>query len=229
VVSIERAGNVPAIRPALSDDERTAWLDTVPCNKPAELTRWYRLHDGLGANCVDTPLPGYRLLPVAEIADTSRGYSGSFPPHHPDVSAAGKNNPGTVSNLFLIQFVPIGERTNGSTLCGCAARTAPWLRNGMEPRPRRCQRPHLGLDRRNVRTRQHQLGRRRDMQWLDTGRPTRTPRMGARTIGPATSLRACLAGQTWSSARNPVRAWHRQERTCRRRGRAVHDADQQTK
>jgi hypothetical protein len=112
--------NAPAtfadIRPALSDGERTQWLDTVPCNKPAEFLRWYRLQDGVDPASIGTPLPGFRILSVAEIAGTIRDYWETFPPHHPDVAAAGHNAAGTVPHLFLIEFVPIGQSADGSTL-----------------------------------------------------------------------------------------------------------------
>jgi cell wall assembly regulator SMI1 len=126
-----------AIRPAADPAAVRAAEELTGARWPAELHAWYRLADGTERTPAGYVLPGYRPLPVDELARTWRArqefavQAAAAAARRPDPIAAAlggeaedpydvnllqRQPAGTPAGLFLPSFLPIAEDQSGSDL-----------------------------------------------------------------------------------------------------------------
>jgi cell wall assembly regulator SMI1 len=77
---------------------------------PDDLRRWYQIQDGTAWESANTPLPDWRILSLAEMADRAEMFAGFEEDDEEGMVNEGEQQEaGSMAWAFLPSFVPIGE------------------------------------------------------------------------------------------------------------------------
>lgn len=98
------------LRPAATPAELSAAEGSFHRAWPDDLRAWYRLQDGAAWESANTPLPDWRILSLADMADRAQMFAGFNEDNDDGTVSDGEQEPaGYMAWAFLPSFVPIGE------------------------------------------------------------------------------------------------------------------------